>query len=100
MVPRCVNIRYRLFSIVQHSQSVTILNRWAILPGLEQFKAVRPDSDLHVMARVEELAELEEAVMRESSIDSFELLQYSGGGSNGAVFLVRCTEATGNPHWR
>jgi hypothetical protein len=52
------------------------------------------------MARVEELAELEEAVMRESSIDSFELLQYSGGGSNGAVFLVRCTEATGNPHWK
>jgi hypothetical protein len=52
------------------------------------------------MAGVEELAEIEEAVMRESSIDSFELLQYSGGGCNGAVFLVRCTEATGNPHWK
>jgi hypothetical protein len=70
--------------------------KWSGTVGL----TVRPDSDLHVMAGVEELAELEEAVMRESSIDSFELLQYSGGGCNGAVFLVRCTEATGNPHWR
>jgi hypothetical protein len=52
------------------------------------------------MARVEELVELEETAMRGCNIDSFEVLQYSGGGCNGAVFLVRCREAVGNPFWR
>jgi hypothetical protein len=47
-----------------------------------------------------ELAELEEAAMRGCSLDSFDVLEYCGGGGIGAVFLARCTEATGNPLWR
>jgi hypothetical protein len=42
----------------------------------------------------------EEAALRGCSMASFEVLQYSGGGDNGAVFLVRCTEALGNPFWK
>jgi hypothetical protein len=38
--------------------------------------------------------------MRSARIADFELLQHYGGGCNGAVFLVRCKEATGNPFWR
>jgi hypothetical protein len=53
------------------------------------------------MAGLDELITREEAVMRDTScVGSFDLLQYSGGGCSGAVFLVRCKEATGNPYWK
>jgi hypothetical protein len=52
------------------------------------------------MAGVGDL-EQEEAVMRRrDSVASFDLLQYAGGGCNGAVFLVRCREGVGNPFWK
>ncbi len=44
--------------------------------------------------------EREEAVMRGTRVASFELLQYAGGGCNGAVFLARCREGVGNPFWK
>jgi hypothetical protein len=49
---------------------------------------------------VEQLVEMEEAAMKVTNCSSFDVLQYSGGGSNGAVFLVRCRDGFGNPFWR
>jgi hypothetical protein len=49
---------------------------------------------------MDELVEREEAVMRGTRVASFELLQYAGGGCNGAVFLARCREGVGNPFWK
>jgi hypothetical protein len=49
---------------------------------------------------VEQLVEMEEAAMKVTNCSSFDVLQYSGGGSNGAVFLVRCRDGVGNPFWR
>jgi hypothetical protein len=78
----------------QHTVTLTLSGRYNLSGCTIWYSDLR-------MAGLDELITREEAVMRDTSrVGSFDLLQYSGGGCSGAVFLVRCKEATGNPYWK